>query len=68
MYERRLKELNPGVTEFEYEVTDLFKYVDSLAEVAMLVFDPATLKYDAYPREWVKQQIFARLHQAAGSA
>ena len=68
MYEMRLKELNPGVTEFEYDLGDLFKYLDSLAEIAFLVFDASTLKYDPYPREWVKQQIYARMKRLAGSA
>lgn len=67
MYERRLRELNPDVEEFEYDVTDLFRYLDSLTEIAVLVFDPVSLKYDPYPREWIKQQIFLRLKQMASA-
>jgi len=68
MYERRLRELNPTVADFEYELNDLFQYLNSLADIAFMVFDPATLKYDSYPREWIKQQIYARLHSSASSA
>ena len=68
MYERRLRELNPDVTAFEYELSDLFKYLDSLAEIVFMVMDPKTLKYDGMPREWIKQQIYARMKRMAGSA
>lgn len=68
MYERRLRELNPDVTEFEYDLSDLFKYLDSLAEIAFMVMDPRSLKYDAMPREWIKQQIYARMKRMAAGA
>lgn len=38
MYEARLKELNPGVTNITYDVADLFAYIDSLTDLSMLVY------------------------------
>ena len=67
MYEHRLAELNPGVTQFSYELADLFKYLVSLADIAFLVFDPHTLKYDSYPVSWVQHQIYTRMRGSAAA-
>lgn len=37
MYEGRLKELNPGVPNISYDISDLFAYIDSLQDLAVLV-------------------------------
>ena len=36
-YEGRLRELNPGVTNISYDISDLFAYIDSLPDLAALV-------------------------------
>ncbi|CAE7366118.1 ERH, partial [Symbiodinium sp. KB8] len=68
MYEGRLKELNPGVPNISYDISDLFAYIDSLQDLAVLVFDAKSLKYDPFPKDWIKQQVYASLKAQATSA
>ena len=37
MYEGRLRELNPGVSNISYDISDLFAYIDSLPDMAAMV-------------------------------
>jgi hypothetical protein len=36
MYEAKLKELNPTVKNITYDITDLFRYMDSLGDISAL--------------------------------
>ena len=65
MYEHKLKELNPSVQHITYDISDLYKYLDSLTDVCGLVFDPASNKYEPKDRSWLKQKIFAHLKDQA---
>lgn len=38
MYELRLRELNPTLTDITYDVSNLFAYIDSLADLSALVY------------------------------
>jgi hypothetical protein len=66
MYEMKLKELNPQVAHITYDVTDLFKFLDSMTDLCALVFDNKTNKYDPKDRNWVKETIVSHLRGAAG--
>ncbi len=37
MYEHKLKELNPAVGHITYDISDLYKYVDTLQDICALV-------------------------------
>jgi hypothetical protein len=37
LYEHKLKELNPTVPQITYEITDLYKFLDDLADICALV-------------------------------
>ena len=131
MFEQRLKELTPGVQKITYDVQDLFRYLDNLHDVSVMMcvggrcaraqpgggrgarsqrergagargdrarpahdsahccggrrgaaattpahllahhtparsLDRAAKKYDAFPRDTIKTQIYAHLKRSAG--
>lgn len=37
LYEHKLKELNPLVPQITYEINDLYKFLDDLADICALV-------------------------------
>lgn len=37
MYEHKLKELNPGVDNITYDISDLYKFLDTLHDVCALM-------------------------------
>ena len=65
MYELKLKELNPSIQHITYDISDLYKYIDSLHDLCGLVLDPSTHKYDPYDRTWIKNKIFQSLKRQA---
>mmetsp|Transcript_1960 Transcript_1960/g.5451 ORF Transcript_1960/g.5451 Transcript_1960/m.5451 type:complete len:107 (+) Transcript_1960:58-378(+) len=66
MYEQRLKELNPSRKHMEYDVTDLFAFMDALTDLSALVYHPESGMYEPGGKEWLKGQIFEHLKKAAG--
>ena len=66
MYEMKLKELNPNIAHITYDVSDLFKFFDSMTDLCALVFDPKSQKYDPRDRSWVKESVVSHLRNAAG--
>ena len=38
MYETRLKELNPHLTDITYDVSHLFAFIDSLGDLSALAY------------------------------
>ena len=37
LYERGLKELNPNIRNVTYDLSDIFKYIDELADLCFLL-------------------------------
>lgn len=37
MYEHKLKELNPQISQITYEINDLYKFLDELKDICALV-------------------------------
>lgn len=66
MYEARLKQLNPSVPDLTYDVSDLFKYLDSMADISMLTLETSAGMYQPHPREEVKRQLYEHLKSQAG--
>eukprot|EP01138_Halocafeteria_seosinensis_P000653 gb/GECG01000669.1/.p1 GENE.gb/GECG01000669.1/~~gb/GECG01000669.1/.p1 ORF type:complete len:134 (+),score=15.26 gb/GECG01000669.1/:1-402(+) len=66
MYEARLKQLNPSVPDLTYDVSDLFKYLDSMADISMLTLETSAGMYKPHPREEVKRQLYEHLKRQAG--
>lgn len=65
MFEKRLKELNPNLRNITYDISDLYEWVESLADMSALVFDPAINAYVPCNKEWIKKRAFAHLKRQA---
>ncbi|XP_078433619.1 enhancer of rudimentary protein [Wolffia australiana] len=65
LYERKLKELNPMVRNLQYDISDLYNFIDGLADLSALVFDHSIHAYLPYDREWIKQRTFHHLKRLA---
>ncbi|KAI8804807.1 enhancer of rudimentary [Cladochytrium replicatum] len=65
MYETKLKAMNPTAANITYDVSDLNSYVDTMADIAALVFDPTTRTYSPHDREWIKERVFAYLRKVS---
>lgn len=37
LYERKLKELNPAIRNITYDISDLYNFIDGLADLSALV-------------------------------
>lgn len=57
LYEKRLKELNPGVRSIQYSVKDFNNYLDHLQDACALVFDSKQLVYSPKDKEWLKEKV-----------
>lgn len=65
MFERRLKELNPGLRNITYDITDLYNFIDQLADMSALVYSQQNNMYIPYNKEWIKKKAFAHLKKQA---
>ncbi|CAA6672238.1 unnamed protein product [Spirodela intermedia] len=65
LYERKLKELNPTVRNIQYDIADLYNFIDGLTDLSALVFDHSMQAYLPYDREWIKQRTFHHLKKLA---
>jgi hypothetical protein len=57
MFEIKLNEMNPRSHQITYDISDLFKYIDSFNDICALVLDRNTGKYDPKDREWIKEKV-----------
>ena len=69
LFERELKRLNPTIQRIQYSIQDVFNYIDSLPEIAFLVYalspslsDPLSSNdnYNGYtliPKEGIKKRV-----------
>lgn len=60
MFEHKLNELNPRAAEITYDVSDLFKYLDSFNDICALVFDSRSGNYAPKDRNWLKDKVRVR--------
>jgi len=67
LFERKLKELNPNMKNISYEVSDLYKYIESYPDLCALVLDPQLNAYVPYAKDWIKKRIFTHLKKQAGT-
>ncbi|CAA2985506.1 enhancer of rudimentary homolog [Olea europaea subsp. europaea] len=38
LYERKLKEINPAIRNLSYDISDLYNFIDGLADLSALVY------------------------------
>lgn len=65
LFEKKLKELNPQVPKITYDIQDLYNFIDTHAEVAVLALEPASGTYAPYNKEWVKKKVYQHLKRQA---
>ncbi|GAV80078.1 ER domain-containing protein [Cephalotus follicularis] len=65
IYERKLKDLNPAARNLTYDISDLYNFIDGLADLSSLVYDQSVQAYLPYDRQWIKQRLFQHLKKMA---
>lgn len=68
IYEEHLKRINPNTPTITYDISQLFDFLDQLADISCLVYQKSTNTYAPYNKEWIKEKIYVLLRQAAGNA
>lgn len=67
MFEEHLKRENPNLPSITYDISQLFDYIDSLADMSCLVFQRSTNTYAPYAKDWIKERIYILLRRQAAS-
>nr|CAD2170492.1 unnamed protein product [Meloidogyne enterolobii] len=65
IYEEHLKKLNPDLPCIQYDISDLFKFIDRLADLCCLVLDKNV--YVPKGKDFIKEQIFILLRGQASA-
>ena len=61
------QQLTSRSQHLQYDIAQLFGYVDALPDLAVLVFAPSPRAYEPHDKQWVKSAIYEHLkRQAAG--
>ena len=50
MYEAKLKELNPGLSHIQYDISDLNAYLDTFTDITVMVIGPFKKTYGCRTR------------------
>uniref|UniRef100_A0A8C2M8U8 Enhancer of rudimentary homolog n=1 Tax=Cricetulus griseus TaxID=10029 RepID=A0A8C2M8U8_CRIGR len=61
MYEEHLKRMNPNSPSSTYYISQLFDFIDDLADLSCLVYQP-------YNKGWIKEKIYMLLRRQAQQA
>jgi hypothetical protein len=65
VYEEHLKGLNPSRPAITYDISQLFDFLDELADLSCLVYQKANNTYAPYNKEWIKEKIYVLLRRQA---
>jgi len=66
IFEEYLKKINPNSPSITYDISQLFDFIDQLADLSCLVFDKSSGKYVPHNKAWIKEKIYILLRQQAG--
>lgn len=66
IYEEHLKRINPNTPSITYDISQLFDFIDNLADLCCLVFQKSTQTYAPYNKDWIKEKIYILLRKQAG--
>ncbi|XP_039270551.1 enhancer of rudimentary homolog [Styela clava] len=66
IYEEHLKRINPNCPSITYDISQLFDFIDELADLCCLVFQKSTQTYAPFNKEWIKEKIYILLRKQAG--
>ena len=67
MYEEHLKRMNPNRPSITY-ISQLFDFIDDLADLSCLVYRADTQTYQPYNKDWIKEKIYVLLRRQAQQA
>eukprot|EP00656_Telonema_subtile_P057738 TRINITY_DN956_c0_g1_i1.p1 TRINITY_DN956_c0_g1~~TRINITY_DN956_c0_g1_i1.p1 ORF type:complete len:139 (-),score=35.24 TRINITY_DN956_c0_g1_i1:315-731(-) len=65
-FEAELKRLNPQVRQLQYDISDLFRYIDGLGDLACMTLSVKTGTYAPHDKEWIKDRIMRQMTKQAG--
>ncbi|XP_065564998.1 enhancer of rudimentary homolog [Artemia franciscana] len=68
LYEEHLKRQNPNIPSITYDITQLFDFIDQLADLSCLVYMKSSNTYAPYNKEWVKEKIYVLLRRQASKS
>merc|ERR1712031_44838 len=66
IYEEHLKKSNPSSSQITYDISQLFDFIDELADLSCLVYQKNSQTYLPYNKDWVKEKIYILLRNQAG--
>lgn len=66
VFEEQLKRDNPSTPTITYDISQLFQFVDQLADLSCLVYHEPTCSYVPHPKNWIKEQVYVLLRNQAG--
>ncbi|CAG9862181.1 unnamed protein product [Phyllotreta striolata] len=67
IYEKHLKRRNPNTPTISYDLSQLFDFIDQLADLSCLVYQKSVNAYAPYNKDWIKEKIYILMRQAAGA-
>jgi len=65
IYEEHLKRKHPDIPSITYDISQLFEFIDQLADLSCLVYQKSTNTYAPYNKEWIKEKIYILLRRQA---
>jgi hypothetical protein len=65
MFEKKLKELNPSINSITYDISDLYRYIDTFPDISTLIQDKSPTSYARFDKEWIKKKIYNHLRRQA---
>ncbi|XP_077587508.1 enhancer of rudimentary homolog [Stigmatopora nigra] len=68
MYEEHLKRMNPNSPSITYDISQLFDFIDDLADLSCLVYRADTQTYQPNNKDWIKEKIYVLLRRQAQQA
>ncbi|XP_041354020.1 enhancer of rudimentary homolog isoform X2 [Gigantopelta aegis] len=68
IFEEHLKRMNPNMSSITYDISQLFDFVDQLADLSCLVFSKQIGAYVPHNKDWIKEKIYNMLRKQAGKS
>ena len=65
IYEEHLKGSNPDKAAITYDISQLFDFMDQMADLSCLVYQRDTSTYSPHNRDWIKEKVYVLLRKQA---
>merc|ERR1711934_671705 len=57
LFEAKLKLEQPGKSTIQYDIGQLFSYIDQMPDMAVLVFQAQRGMYEPFDKRWIKEEM-----------